>query len=652
MAHSSDVPRACVQFDSKVARVEESRSDDANQTKMAKKQASRGYGSFYFGAREASSSEDDEPAVLRRIGGASARHEASDDSDLDGQEVGRFGKRGRFAASGLSVDLRTSSMLPDGVEVVGGDAVFEEQEDGNSALIVPEGAYLKVSLPGGLAPWMLEDDGRLHRYSLLMAVRLDRLPSSAMALFNGSAPATQGEMVDSVYVYKDGGVGTLGHHGVREAAMRAERWGWIVVTRSGNDVVTYVNGRVCAKIDVTVKQPKAKGDSKVGGEGKKKKNPSADGNDADDDGKKGEGEKDKAGGESMKLPERLCIDPQHLALFAPDETLTDKGDQGDQGERGLAVRYLKLSTSLWDPEQVRREMDALRGRDDDADLREEAEEARLQHLSLQPLYAKPPPIWVHPAFAAEFGDAFIGGTGLESGTLHVSLEVVVLALERLLSEGGVAALSTIPHAERAALNSTLASLGEAKRLAHKLAHALTSDGQQRLYLGRVLNALSALEPGAMLPVPCAVGGQPVVLLVIRGSAASADTCTVVVVGCDAEELKAHRCEAHPPKIRFETCLELREVARTKLLDEALWAVVWFAGAGAGDDGKLSAQQIFYQVALAFLTDEPLDRAIRRSDALRAKELEDTEARVYMRTPRRSKSAHYGCIRQRFLPETR
>ena len=40
---------------------------------------------------------------------------------------------------------------------------------------------------------------------------------------------------------------------------------------------------------------------------------------------------------------------------------------------------------------------------------------RAQQLSRQPLYAKPPPAWRHPAFAAEFGDSFIGGTALENG---------------------------------------------------------------------------------------------------------------------------------------------------------------------------------------------------------------------------------------------
>ena len=53
---------------------------------------------------------------------------------------------------------------------------------------------------------------------------------------------------------------------------------------------------------------------------------------------------------------------------------------------------------------MREELTLLRGRDEVAELEEEAEEARAQRLCLSALYAKPPPVWLHPAFAAEFGD--------------------------------------------------------------------------------------------------------------------------------------------------------------------------------------------------------------------------------------------------------
>ena len=76
------------------------------------------------------------------------------------------------------------------MQVVGGDPSYEEQEDGSQALLMPENSYLKLSLPQ-VSPWTLEDDGRLHRFSLLVAMRLDRLPPATMPLFNGGAPPAQ-----------------------------------------------------------------------------------------------------------------------------------------------------------------------------------------------------------------------------------------------------------------------------------------------------------------------------------------------------------------------------------------------------------------------------------------------------------------------------
>jgi hypothetical protein len=63
-----------------------------------------------------------------------------------------------------------------------------------------------------------------------------------MPIFNGSAPAVEGEKLDHLQLYPNGGVGLLGQMGVPEAAVRAERWAWVAVTRHGHQVDTYVNG--------------------------------------------------------------------------------------------------------------------------------------------------------------------------------------------------------------------------------------------------------------------------------------------------------------------------------------------------------------------------------------------------------------------------
>lgn len=125
-------------------------------------------------------------------------------------------------------------------------------------------------------------------------------------------------------------------------------------------------GRHCAKIDVTVKQPKGSdksGDDEANGskDTKKGSNDKLEG----DTSKEAGGKKDK----DVRLPERLCIDPQHLALFAPAAEGSEGGES--EGERGLAIRYVQLTTEFLDAEAVRRRMEELRSKDDEADLHEE-----------------------------------------------------------------------------------------------------------------------------------------------------------------------------------------------------------------------------------------------------------------------------------------
>ena len=44
-----------------------------------------------------------------------------------------------------------------GLELVGCDAIFEEQLDGNHALVLPDSAYVKIALPN-MSPWLLADE--------------------------------------------------------------------------------------------------------------------------------------------------------------------------------------------------------------------------------------------------------------------------------------------------------------------------------------------------------------------------------------------------------------------------------------------------------------------------------------------------------------
>jgi hypothetical protein len=87
------------------------------------------------------------------------------------KEEGRGGGgQGAGHAEGGHAGGGGRAVLPEGVQLVGCEAILEEGEDGGKALLVPEGSFLKLVLPA--APWTLKEDGRLHEYTLVLALRL------------------------------------------------------------------------------------------------------------------------------------------------------------------------------------------------------------------------------------------------------------------------------------------------------------------------------------------------------------------------------------------------------------------------------------------------------------------------------------------------
>ena len=70
--------------------------------------------------------------------------------------------------------------------------------------------------------------------------------------------------------------------------------------------------------------------------------------------------------------------------------------------------------------------------------------------------------------------------------------------------------------------------------------------------------------------------MPIVFIVRRNSPPEDNTCTFVAVSCKPSGLVHHAAHATPPKIKFETCLELRNVRLARLLDGGFWTVLWYA----------------------------------------------------------------------------
>ena len=55
------------------------------------------------------------------------------------------------------------------------EAALAEQDDGSLALQLPEAAHLRCCLR--VSPFLLQEDGRLHSWTMVACIRLDRLPA-------------------------------------------------------------------------------------------------------------------------------------------------------------------------------------------------------------------------------------------------------------------------------------------------------------------------------------------------------------------------------------------------------------------------------------------------------------------------------------------
>ena len=342
------------------------------------------------------------------------------------------------------------------------------------------------------------------------------------------------------------------------------------------------------------------------------------------------------GDDTIAPKEKFVLTRAGMALFGepPDEDSQDLDEMADAEARGLMVRYLSVvAGEVWTPEQVRQKLHELRVRDEEEELTEAVELARQQKLTLRELYEKPPPIWFHPAFAAEVGDAFIAGTAFESGSLSVSLEVMLLTLRRMQADDGVATKS-LSHATLEALNSATDALDACCNLVYKKKHRLSD-----IYLRKVVGDIGALDPGELLLIPVEIRGTYRLLVVRRNVTPDEDTCSVTIVASgDYHDLRYHQSAAAPPKVRYRTSLELHGVPFERLCDEALWVSLSYAEKGScrlykGDD-------ILYSVFVPYATERSLDHAMLHAHAECARKgVEDAP----MRSTRRTRH-DYGVLR--------
>ena len=139
---------SALQFTEKTGRVDANKTSDLSKTKDQAKEERRGRrGGFGFsrwsGTGGSDGGESDDALAGRRrvtIGGTFDDDSSDDGLDADGratlnERLGIAGSpsrlggtHGGFYARGVTADFRKAGSLPEGVEIIGGDAVFEEQD--------------------------------------------------------------------------------------------------------------------------------------------------------------------------------------------------------------------------------------------------------------------------------------------------------------------------------------------------------------------------------------------------------------------------------------------------------------------------------------------------------------------------------------------
>jgi len=685
------------QFSDQNQRQEKEEFDSVEDTKASKKTGGVGLEGFGLGLGDWLATDLGTGPNLRGFGGDSTDGERSSDDEGGSSKRhvtkrspnspskggwGKGGGWGRGGASywdpaGLSVDLRSGLLeLPQGLTVIDSkganvntpDLKFEEQADSNMALVI-RNETLRMSLgpSHNLYSWTTEKDGKVHSYTLNFAIKLEKLPSSNRLLFHGRGMAAEAVAAGSgktpkggaktseqaskgpsggksvgggrvtelecVQIYKNGGVGALGQVGTATTAIKAECWSWVTVTRNEGELKTFVNGRLCAQVKL---EPIRVVDGVGGEEG------------AESEQKK----KTKSEGKE-RVNDAFAIDPADFALFLPqsravDDTTSASEFVGLDGEEegAISVKYVSLVCETMDEEKIRAKIHGLRGADEFLEAQEKAQEDKCDNLVLHKLYAKPPPIWLHPCFAGLFGDSFIEGTGLEFGGVFTTLQVFNLVFAKLLKHEGVRMGGraemyphSLQHPEWQELNAIFMGFTESVKVAHLFQKSIENKNQHRQLMVVLMSKLEAMQIGEVLLVPHAISDKretsPILFVVDK---ISDDLATFIVVNTNPELLYFHPAQGQPPKIKYKTCMVLENVAFDKLKDEAFWGLAYWVATSPEDASQtMRPVEVLYKILLPFLQGKSLEE-IQHSQSSSSCEL---------RSPQRAETGHLRCLIEAF-----
>ena len=379
------------------------------------------------------------------------------------------------------------------------------------------------------------------------------------------------------YISKGGGVGTFGEYGPATSWMKPGRWQRVVLTMGGawnnRRFASYINGKPCANLNKGV---------------------------------------------FNTLDGRFSLAPDSVTLFASTKAALMPG---------LLVRFVEVRASTQSKEAVQESVNANRVFSYWENEQEEAKTARYAALSLAPLYKKPPPFWIHPAFLGQMGDAFLEGTGLDSGDVAPSIAALSLVYSQLRNQrdafGGL-----IQDTDWAVVDGVGEMLKDAKELSRRFTLARKNPAQLVAFMKFFRGKLEAIKEGDSLLVSAGIDSHPVMFTVERVTAA---TYRVTLTNSHPlAGLQYHHVSASsPPKLKYRTSLVLDGVATAKVLDDAWWALAFKL---VVMPHKMNRPDKLYDLLLPHLVDAPIE-------AVLAAQPDEAD----WRSPQRASTAYYRCL---------
>ncbi len=557
-------------------------------------------------------------------------------NESDDEEETNANKKAETPVNSVSADFRDGK-LPGNVHistfgVSSEDAPvdleeFEEQSDGSFALRLSQGKYIKLDMDLGS-----NGGGKLiNNYTITMDVCINSLTSESLSLYQSiSDPKRLSE--GEAFVYQGGGVGVFGEVGDANSAVQLNKWNRIVITVGPQHVVNNDNNNNRQSERVQSYESYSDGEEEEYRQYHQSNQfqPRSNSNSSVREMTTYVNSKKCTVVKSIQRPVLSTVDGK-FALNTKYINFFSSSNY-DCMPTDVLIKYLDVKCTTLNEVEVRTEAQKNRIFSSWEKDREKKLQEMQSNFVLKPIFKKPPPVWMHPSLMAEFGDAYLEGTGLDSlGDLGLSCSFLSLAFETMLLTNCYGLLSEFNHEVMQSINYFNGLLKNANDLFRRFALVLKNGPSQLIhFMKRLKKLLGSLQEGQSLLIP---GGINSSLLLYLVEYEGENNYRFVVVNTDPNKgLDYHPTTAEfSPKLMYQTVLIVKNITKSKMMNDAFWLMLFNLST---QNSPHNTSDKLYNLLLPFLVDKPLEQVVYES------ECELNSISYEWRPPQRAKIAYY------------